>query len=40
MEKCERGSISLYLLVVALLMTLLTHMALLWLACWSRVMSE
>ena len=30
MEKCERGSISLYLLVVSLLMTLLTHMALLW----------
>ena len=30
MEKCERGSISLYLLVVALLMTLLAHMALLW----------
>ena len=30
MEKGERGSISLYLLVVSLLMTLLTHMALLW----------
>ena len=30
MEKRERGSISLYLLVVALLMTLLAHMALLW----------
>lgn len=30
MEKGERGSISLYLLVVALLMALLAHMALLW----------